>query len=97
MTEATGVKYDTDKPRWSLLPLGTIKVVLEVLEYGARKYSFDNWKRVEDAQTRYYDACMRHLDAWRSGQPDDHETGKPHVAHAVCCLLFILWFEMNNK
>jgi hypothetical protein len=88
-----GTKLDQNKPRWSLLPSGTIIQVIRVLEYGAEKYAVDNWQHVPDARTRYYDAAMRHLDAWHRGEMNDDESGLPHLAHAACCLLFLLWFD----
>lgn len=91
-----GVKYDTQKPRWSLIPRGTIRQVVEVLEYGANKYAPDNWMNVENAHTRYYDAANRHLDDWWNGERIDPETGKSHLAHAICCLLFLLFFEEDK-
>ena len=36
-------------------------------------------------------ACHRHLQAWWSGERLDKESGLPHLAHAVCCLLFLMW------
>ena len=88
-----GTKLDNDKLRWSLLPSGTIAQVIAVLEYGAKKYAINNWIEVPDAKTRYYDAAMRHLDAWWNGEDNDSESGLPHLAHAACCLLFLLWFD----
>ena len=94
VTPATlGTKLDNDKLRWSLLPSGTIAHVIQVLEYGAKKYSVGNWVNVPDGKTRYYDAAMRHLDAWRGGELNDSESGLPHLAHAACCVLFLLWFD----
>lgn len=89
MTE--GIKYDASKPRWSLIPQGTLEEVIKVLEYGANKYAPDNWKKVPDMETRYYDAAMRHIDAYWKGEYLDQESGEPHLAHAVCCLLFLMW------
>ena len=89
MTE--GVKYDASKPRWSLIPNGTLEEVIKVLEYGANKYSPDNWKKVPEMEVRYYDAAMRHIDAYWQGEYLDEESGQPHLAHAVCCLLFLMW------
>lgn len=89
MTE--GVKYDASKPRWSLIPIGTMEEVVKVLEYGANKYSPDNWKKVPQMEIRYYDAAMRHIDAYWKGEYLDEESGQPHLAHAVCCLLFLMW------
>lgn len=98
MTE--GVKYDGSKPRWSLIPEGVMEEVLQVLEYGAKKYAPDNWKHVPDATTRYYDAAMRHMDAWWQGESYDGETNRSHLAHAMCCLMFLIWledFEMDKE
>lgn len=88
-----GRKYDSNKPRYSLLPENTVHNVIQVLEYGAVKYEPGNWKHVPDARTRYYDAAMRHIDDWWNGSEIDEESSLPHLAHAICCLLFLLWFD----
>ena len=93
-----GTKYDNQKPRWSLFPRGTLKAVLGVLEYGAQKYEPDNWQKLEDGKRRYYDAAMRHIGAWwDDGEVLDKESGLPHLAHAACCLLYLLWFDGKAK
>jgi len=89
----TGKKHDSQKPRWSLLPEKTIGQIIEVLEHGANKYDVDNWKRVSDQRVRYYNALMRHIDAWWNGERLDKESGKSHLAHAACCVLFLMWEE----
>lgn len=89
----SGRKYDNNKPRYSLLPENTVFNVVQVLEYGAIKYEVDNWQKVPDARTRYYDAAMRHIDDWWNGSEIDEESSLPHLAHAICCLLFLLWFD----
>lgn len=86
-----GVKHDSGKPRFSLLPLKQIETVVAVLEYGAIKYAPGNWQKVENPRDRYFDAAMRHVFAWRNGEKLDPETQLPHLAHAVCCLLFLMW------
>lgn len=90
-----GLKYDQDKPMYSLLPPDALRMVTEVLTYGANKYSPDNWNRVEDLQRRYFDAAMRHqyqdLD-----EAFDAESGYAHLAHAICCLLFKLQDHVNH-
>ena len=92
-----GRKYDSGKPRFSLFPSGVLSSVLEVLEIGARKYSENNWAIVPNSRTRYYDAAMRHMESWWSGERLDKETGKSHLSHAICCLMFLLWFDNNTK
>jgi hypothetical protein len=92
-----GTKHDGGKLRWSLLPPGTILKVIMVLEMGAKKYRIDNWQHVEQPDRRYYDAAMRHIHAWLYGEMNDPESGLPHLAHAVCCLLFLMWFDAHPK
>ncbi len=94
MTE--GKKYDAGKYRHSLLPAGVLKEVIAVMEYGAQKYGENNWQQLTDGQRRYYDAAMRHLDAWRAGTPVDAESGLHHLAHAMCSLMFIVWLDENQ-
>ena len=89
-----GVKYDTIKPRWDLLPLEATASTVDVLTHGAIKYAPDNWRKLEDLGDRYYGAALRHITAYRRGEMLDPESGHPHLAHAVCCLLFILEDEL---
>lgn len=90
-----GRKFDGDKEQFSLLPTGVLKPVLKVLGFGAKKYAKDNWKYVDNARERYFNAAMRHLTAWWEGEKKDPETGESHLAHTVCCLFFLLW--LDNK
>lgn len=92
-----GVKFDTEKLRWSLLPLEAVEEIVKVLEYGANKYAPDNWMKVPGAEERYWDAAMRHLIAWKKDARLDDETQLSHLAHAACCLLFMLWFEQQDR
>jgi hypothetical protein len=91
-----GVKHDGGKPQWSLVPFKAMTEVVDVLTYGARKYSPDNWCKVPNAKRRYVDAGFRHFSAYASGEKNDPETGYSHLAHAVCCLLFLLAFEKGE-
>ena len=92
-----GVKYDQEKTDWSLLPFAEIEEVVKVLMYGAKKYSIDNWKYVEPCRERYFSACMRHLIAWFTGERLDKESGYSHLAHAVCCILFLMWKDKKAR
>lgn len=96
VTSHVGRKADKGKPRWSLLPRGAVQQVVSVLEFGAQKYAPENWKLVSDARTRYYDALHRHVEAWWCGERIDPDSGLHHLAHAACCLLFLLWFDTKR-
>lgn len=85
-----GRKDDQGKDAWGLLPLRATRQVIRVLMFGASKYAVGNWKIVPDFRRRYYEACLRHVTAWWDGEELDAETGISHLAHAACCLLFLL-------
>ena len=92
-----GKKFDGDKPRWDLLPLDSVREIVRVLTYGSNKYSDNNWQSLDKPIDRYYAALMRHIVAWRTGEDVDPETGIQHLAHAGCCILFLLWFTLRER
>ncbi len=91
---ASGVKHDDSKPRPELLPPRALLAVSEVLAYGAQKYAPDNWRKVPEARTRYIGAALRHILAHMRGERLDPESKQPHLAHAVCSILFTLELEL---
>jgi len=88
-----GEKFDEGKLRWTLLPLDAVQDIVKVLEFGAKKYEVEGWKHVPKGKIRYIDAAFRHLISHVQGEKTDSESGLPHLAHAACCLLFILHLE----
>jgi hypothetical protein len=92
----TGIKKDAGKPRWDLLPMESINAVAEVLAFGAKKYSADNWRGGMD-WGRMLASANRHLNAaWAAGVDFDEESGHHHLAHAACCVLMLLWYVQTN-
>ena len=92
-----GTKLDVGKPDWSLLPIPEIDDMIKVMTYGVKKYSRDNWQKVPDAKNRYTAAFYRHVGAWKEGEINDPESGLPHLAHALCCLTYLMWFDDNEQ
>jgi len=92
----TGIKHDTGKPRMSLIPDGVLDEVLAALEFGAQKYSPDNWSKLENAKTRFYDAAHRHIAADRRGEKTDEESGRHPLAHAIADLIFMLGLDLRG-
>jgi len=86
------VKQDDKKPTPELLPFAALVEVSEVLAYGARKYAPGNWRKGL-LWSRLLGAALRHLFAWGAGEAKDPETGRNHLAHAACCILFLLEYE----
>ena len=87
MTE--GRKFDGGKLEYGLLPPHALKEVVKVLTFGAQKYERDNWQKVPDSKRRYFDAMQRHVWSWKQGEQLDPESGIHHLAHAMCCLMFL--------
>jgi hypothetical protein len=87
--ETGGRKFDGGKLQYGLLPPLALKATVDVLTFGAEKYEPDNWKHVPDSKRRYFDALQRHLWAWKEGEQNDLESGRNHLAHALCCLMFL--------
>lgn len=85
-----GRKFDSGKARPSLVPPVAMFHVIDVFEFGARKYAPDNWKIVENAETRYLDALMRHVEAYRLGEYFAKDSKLPHLAHVVANALMLM-------
>lgn len=82
------MKFDQDKPDYSLVPFEVLDEVVKVLTYGANKYDRFNWEFVEDK--RYQAAALRHISAYMQGEMLDQESGYEHLAHAICNLMFLM-------
>ena len=91
-----GRKFDGGKLQYGLLPPHALEATVEILTFGAQKYAPNNWMFVEDGDARYFDALQRHIWKWKMGQENDIETGKNHLAHAMCCLMFLLEKDLHS-
>lgn len=91
-----GQKFDDHKPRWDLIPYEALQEVVAVLTHGSQKYGPENWRKVPEGERRYFAAAQRHLVSHRLGERLDPESGLPHLAHAACCLLFMLAKEVGH-
>ena len=97
MTTSEGLKYDEEKPRMHLLPPKSTFEVAKVLTFGANKYDEQNWRKLDNLQSRYTSGALRHIFAHMDGEALDVESGLSHLAHAICCLLFKLEIELEER
>ena len=95
MSTTEGMKFDGDKTRMDLLDAGAIEQLAQVLTFGARKYAAHNWRK-GISKSRLLAAALRHLFAYLSGEDKDPESGLSHVAHAMCCCMFLLGLESRS-
>lgn len=94
--QTEGVKYDSGKIRTDLLSTLAMEEVAKVLTYGAQKYSADNWRHGMSWR-RLIGASLRHLFAFMRGEDNDSETGLSHLAHAGCCIMFLLEYQLTRN
>ena len=91
-----GTKDDADKPtRPELVPWDVVDYIGRVLKFGAAKYGDWNWTK-GFAWSRLIGAAERHLGAFKNGEDADAESGLPHLAHALCCLAFLLEHQLRS-
>lgn len=93
-----GMKYDSGKLRYDLIPPEILEELAKILTHGAKKYGDNNWKLLEDPMDRYYAALMRHLQEWRKGNSiDEGDSGELHLSHALANIAFLVYFEKLKK
>jgi hypothetical protein len=81
------IKYDAGKPcafrgLIGYFPRASLKVA-EVSTFGANKYAWNGWEKVDDGVARYSDAMTRHLLYEAKGEHIDPDSGIMHAAHAA--------------
>lgn len=89
------MKFDGDKLPVNLLSTEALLQTAAVLKFGADKYHAHNW-RDGFAWSRPLAAAMRHIMAFNDGENKDPESGLSHLAHAACCIMFLLEFEKTH-
>jgi hypothetical protein len=94
-SKLTAVKFDSGKSPLSLIPRSALIAEADVLAFGTKKYGKHNWRGGME-WSRLVDACLRHLTSWNEGENTDPETGYSHLAHARCCLGFLLEYEQKG-
>lgn len=95
MDPTIGMKFDENKPKFSLMKHDALLEMVAVLTYGAKKYSPDNWKHLPNARQRYFDAANRHMWQWFGGEERDKESGLHHLAHAMSSLMFLIQMDID--
>lgn len=99
------IKYDQGKHKLSQFPREAMEAVVEVMEYGARKYGKGSWNRVE--VERYIDAAARHLYAMQDIDENgrecvnlskkDDESGLEHLYHLACNIVYAVALYRREK
>ena len=78
------------KPRLSLVPPAGLVYAALAMANGADKYGAYNWREKKVQAMIYLEACVRHVLSWQDGEEDARDSGVPHLAHALACLLILI-------
>ena len=89
-----GVKMDSGKLRFDLIPPWALEMLAAVFTTGAMKYLDRNWEKGM-RWGRIFAALNRHLWAFWRGETVDPEDGISHMIHAAwCCIvLYEYWLH----
>jgi len=96
MPTGSALKFDDGKLPLHLLSTEAMNQTAAVLAFGADKYAEHNWRK-GFAWSRPLAAAMRHITAFNAGEDKDPESGLSHLAHAACCIMFLLEFEKTHQ
>ena len=88
-------RYNEGKPRWSLVDFKSMEPLVQVLEYGAKKYAPYNWTKGLPT-TQICESLLRHTFAYLNGEDNDAESGCSHIGHIMANAMF-LSYVMKNK
>jgi len=89
------VKLQEGKRSLFRFPYDILPDICDVLNQGALKHDDHNWRQ-GCGYTELLDPALRHLLAWACGDSTDRESGKSHLLHAICCLLFLAVYEKTG-
>jgi len=95
-----GIKHDKDKVDLTYFSQSILEGPARVFEFGAKKYSRNNWKQLENGYERFLQASQRHLASiydgeWFDNVGDGH-SDLPHIDHAIVSLLMARWHYYNK-
>jgi len=89
-------RHNKGKMEWDQIDFESLEPLVEVLMFGETKYSRDNWKKGQ-LITELLGSLFRHIIAFQKGEDLDSESGKSHIGHAMCNLMFIQYVLNNHK
>lgn len=87
--------YSRGKPSLQQLHFRALMRVMDVAEYGEKKYGRWNWKKGMK-WSELQGSALRHLFWWSMGEDSDPESGLPHLAHAAWNILTLLDYALED-
>lgn len=95
LSQTQSLRYNEGKLRPTLIDYPSLTPLLEVLEYGAKKYAIDNWKNPMELKS-ILDSLLRHTHALASGETHDEESNLQHIGHIMANAMFFSYHANKN-
>ena len=73
-----------------------VEALCRVMELGAVKYDYDNWKKGGKPDREYISALGRHISDFKKGNMFARDTGCLHIAHAMWNLMALIELNYPN-
>lgn len=90
-------RKDESKRQWHLLPVEAIESIIEVMEFGAKKYSENNWRTAPYlTRAQITNSMKRHQAQIDKKELYDSESGLLHSAHVAVNALFQLHYDLGG-
>jgi hypothetical protein len=90
-----GLRFNTGKTLYHLIPPYPLEQIAKVFTKGAEKYAPNNWKKGMP-WSEVEGSLIRHLEAYRSGEDFDSESGLYHMAHVAVNAIFLIDYYRSN-
>lgn len=91
-----GDRFNEGKRKWSLVHFESMEPMIQVLEFGAKKYAPKNWMKGLDP-VEILESMQRHLGKLLDGEEIDPESGLHHMGHIQCNAMFYNYMLKHKK
>jgi hypothetical protein len=85
------------KPSFANIPPVALIHLGAAMSDGAKKYGRMNWREHAVTSSVYYDAAMRHMQAFWDGEDIAADSKVDHLGHAMACMAIILDARESGK
>lgn len=89
-----GVKFDSEKTRFDLVPPDAYEAAARVMTDGAKKYADHNWTKLK--LVRVLTALKRHLNKFDQGEEFPKDSREHHMAHVIANAMMAYHLIFNH-
>ncbi|MFA7327113.1 MAG: dATP/dGTP diphosphohydrolase domain-containing protein [Candidatus Kapaibacterium sp.] len=87
-------RHNEGKLKWTLVSFEALEPMVKVLEFGAKKYEIDNWKKGLYT-TEICESMLRHIFAYLNGENLDEDSGLSHIGHIQANAMFLGYMDLK--